>query len=512
MSHPIRAALYLRLSVSKDDSTSLTVQEKDLRARAAAEGWEIVHVIREDGVSGAKNNAGTEAALDLLRRGEADVLMVWKFDRWSRAGIPALGRLMEVLAEVPSARFLSTKDSVDSRGPFWGVIAAILATIAEQERENVRTRVRASIEERVTVGRWTGGACPYGYRSAPNPDGDGRVLIHDEAELAIIQEVAERVLSGESVYSVAHDLNDRRVPTRHAIYKAGPRKGQRRSWTVQALTQILTADTALGRVKHHGQLLRHEETGLPLEVWAPLLDAETWHRLVERLRVRKPLSPDGLRRRAARSHRLLSGVVSCGHCGAPFYTKTNGNGTVAYACSAKSNGRPCPGSSIGADLLDAYIRDRFLTAAGEAEIFHRVEIAADDVSLAEVDRAMRQVKAAMDEDDADLAALASQLGALKARRAEITSRPSQPAVRLVGTGRTYAEEWERMAAAEDVAGLRALLAPNVAVLSVTKGRRGARGLDASRVTFVAQPAHPLRADYDEAATAGRVVVPEVASA
>ncbi|EWT00243.1 site-specific recombinase [Intrasporangium oryzae NRRL B-24470] len=508
MTRQLRAALYLRLSVSKDDSTSLTVQEKDLRARAAAEGWEVLpeHVICEDGVSGAKNHTGTARALDLLRRGEVDVLLAWKFDRWSRAGIPALGRLMEVLAEVPGARFVTVKDSVDSAAPFWGVIASILATIAEQERENVRTRVRASIAERVTVGRWTGGPLPYGYMSAPNPDGSGRVLVHSPAESAIVTEAAERILNGESVYAVVRDLNDREVPTRHAVHKTGPRKGQRREWTVQALTQILTADTALGRVTHHGQLFRDDETGLPAEVWPPLFDLETFHRLANRLRVRKPISEDSRRRRRARSNRLLSGVVSCGMCGAPLYPRSNGGGTVGYACSARSNGRTCAGVSVTADLLDAYVRERFLDEIGHLEIVERMEIVADDVDLAEIERAMRQVKDAMDADDADLASLAAQLGALKAQRAEITSRPKRPTVRLVPTGETYAAAWERMSAADDVEGLRALLAPNVAILCVTKGRRGAHGLDASRVTLVTQPVHVSGVQRDEAATSGRVVV------
>ncbi|KRB44268.1 recombinase family protein [Terrabacter sp. Root181] len=491
-----RAALYLRLSVSKDDSTSLTVQEKDLRARAAAEGWTIApeHVIRDDGISGAKNATGTAHALDLLRRGEVDVLLAWKFDRWSRAGIPALGRLMDVLASAPGARFVTIKDSVDSAAPFWGVIASILATIAEQERENVRTRVTASIAERVSVGRYTGGTTPYGYRSAPNPEGPGRILVHEEDEAAVVRDAAERILSGESVYSITRDLNAHEIPTRRGT-----------TWSIQAVTQILTADTALGRVTHRGQLVRDEE-GAPVEVWPPLVDADTWHRLAERLQVRRPLqTADGRPRRRARSNRLLSGVASCGLCAAPLYVKKNGTGRIAYACGQKSNGRPCPGVSVSADLLDTHVAGAFLAAVGPSEIFDRVEISTDDVDLAEVERSIAQLKTAQDDDDADLHTIAEQLGALKARRAAIKARPHRPTVRLVPTGETFAEAWERLTVADDVAGLRALLSPNVAILTIGKGRRGAHGLDPARVTLVAQPAFPIGAEVDEAMPAGRLV-------
>ncbi|MGW5239916.1 recombinase family protein [Monashia sp. NPDC004114] len=507
MSHPARAALYLRLSVSKDDSTSLTVQEKDLRARAAAEGWEVTHVIREDGLSGAKNAESTARALDLIRRGHADVLLVWKFDRWSRAGIPALGELVRTLREVPSARFVALKDAIDSAMPFWEVIAAVLATIAEQERENVRARVRASIAERVSVGRYTGGTVAYGYTSAPHPSGVGRTLVLDDEEAPMVREAAERVLSGESVYTVVRDFNDRAIPTRRPVRKSGPRAGQRTTWTVQALAQILTSDAALGRVTHSGRLVRDQQTGEPLQAWPALLEVEDVHRLRARLQyAEKKVRADGKRTRRARSSRLLAGLATCGACGMPLYARSNGQGTVSYGCSARSNGRPCPGVSVSAERLEEHVAERFLAQVGEHEIYERLEVTTEDVDLAEVERSIGQVKADMDDDDADLPALAAQLGALKARRAEIASRPARPTVRLVPTGETYAAAWARLSAAGDVDGLRSLLAPNLAVLSITKGRRGAHGLDPSRVVLISQPAHPKGARADEDARPGRLVV------
>jgi DNA invertase Pin-like site-specific DNA recombinase len=51
----LRAALYLRVSTTNQDTER---QDDQLRAVAAARGWEIVEVYADNGKSGEKPNAG----------------------------------------------------------------------------------------------------------------------------------------------------------------------------------------------------------------------------------------------------------------------------------------------------------------------------------------------------------------------------------------------------------------------------------------------------------------------
>jgi len=146
------------------------------------------------------------------------------------------------------------------------------------ERENIQTRVRSSIAALKKEGRYAGGNVPYGYQPAKDPDGPGRILVPKAAEVAIVQEVARRVIAGEKLYKLALDLSDRGVATR---------KGKGTRWSVQALRQILLQDAIVGRVTHHGELIRDAE-GMPLQVWAPVLDLETWHRVRAVLEADKP--------------------------------------------------------------------------------------------------------------------------------------------------------------------------------------------------------------------------------
>lgn len=483
----MRALLYLRLSESDEASTSIARQEADLRLRADREGWDVVEVLTDDGLSGGKDRDNALAALAKLRRGDVDVLAVWKFDRWSRQGLGALAALIEALDANPAALFVADRDGLTSGQPAWRIIAAVLAEVARMERENIQARVRSSVSALRKGGRYSGGTVPMGYRPVDNPNGPGRVLVIEEAEAAIVREAASRVLSGESLYAVVVDLNDRAIPTRRGA-----------TWSIQALRQILTSDTILGRVTHRGAILR-DDSGMPVDVWPPVLDGETWHRLRAVLDADRTAEARPQRRRRSR---LLSGVASCAVCGSRLYVKHNGAGVTSYACTQRSNGRPCPGVSVSAELLEAHVTKAFLAEVGTAEVMTRVEEAPEDAALAGIEGAVAATLSAMDEEGADIAALAIRLSTLKARRTELRSSPSTRVIRLAPTGETFADAWERGSLPER----QTLLAANVAVLAVGRGVRGRRGLDADRVTLVAQPAHSVTGQAAECFREGRVAV------
>ena len=471
----MRAILYLRLSHSEDTSTSIARQEADLRLRAEREGYEVTEVLTDDGLSGGKVRPNAERALSLLREGQADVLMVWRFDRWSRQGLGALAALIDVLDARPGALFIADRDGLTSGQPAWRIIASVLAEVARMEREATSTRVASSHQALKRAGRYSGGQVPYGYRPAPNPAGPGRVLEVDPEAAAVIREAASRVLAGESAYAVALDFNARGIPARN---------GGR--WAPSTLHSMLEADAIVGRVTHRGELLRGED-GLPRQVWPPVLDLPTWHRL--RALYSRPASA---RPQARRRARLLSGLVTCAGCGRRLTVGASSRGYVSYVCHAKGTGNACPGVAVNADRLEAHVTERFLAEVGSMEVLERVEEVQDDTSLAEVERAVTETASAMAADDADVEALSARLVSLKARRAELRALPVTRTVRLVPTGQTFAEAWEAGSMEER----REMLTANVALLAIRKGKRGHKGLDPARVTLLAQPAQAL-SEVDE---------------
>lgn len=477
-----RALLYLRLSRSSEVSTSLAGQEADLRQLAAREGWEVAEVFRDDGLSGGYARANADEALRRIRDREADVLAVWRLDRWSRQGLGAVADLVDVLdareAAGDPALFVTLRDGLRSDQSAWRIIATVLAEVARQEREATSARVTASVERLRAAGRFPGGTVPYGYRSAPHPDGVGRILEPDPDEAEIVRGLAERILGGSSIFSLVVELNAN-----------GIRPHRARSWTMDTLSTVLSGDAIVGRVRVGGQLLRDDD-GLPRVVWEPVLDLETWHA------VRAVLAARGAARpytRRAHGARLLSGLASCGECGRPLYVRRPGArrrsdgalipAPVVYACSARGNGQPCPGSTVSAERLEEHVSDVFLRTVGRFEVVRPVIREAPAVDLVEAEQALADVVSRLGDvtlSPAELASILERRAALADRVAALRAAGDAPAeVDFVPTGETYAEEWDRL----DAEGRREALLSALVTVAVTKGRRGRKGLDPARVAI-----------------------------
>lgn len=491
----MRAVFYLRLSSTDDASTSIVRQAEDLRALAAREGWEVVRELADDGISGRKARANAAEALRMLREGEADVLACYALDRWSRQGLRAVADLIDVLDARPGTRFRTLRDGIDSTSPAWRLTASVLSEVARIEAENTSARNRSSRAHLPRVGRFGGGVAPFGYRSEAGPGGVGRVLVPNPHEAPIVRELAERLLSGASVGSIARDLNARGIPTARSPFRRARDLGQptegldRGSWATISVRRIMTSDTLLGRLTEwhrpdaestaqRPRLLRDAD-GKPLAPFEPILDLATLTRLRDRLGTldAPPLV------RAVKPGRMLSGLAFCGLCGRKLYVR-GGQARPAYRCSVSSS-VSCPGVQVDAVKLEDFVVARYLGIVGAAPEVERTELVLDAPgaeALAEVEAALRELSTQLLSDDADEPVLLRRMGALKRRRTEL--RALKPSVEVVETktGRTLSDAWH---ASLTTADRLALLSDAIEHVEVrpTSGPRGRGPLDPERVTI-----------------------------
>ncbi|CCQ44693.1 resolvase, N terminal domain protein [Pseudarthrobacter siccitolerans] len=477
-----------------DDSTSLDRQEADLRDYADRQGWDVTHVLVDEGMSGRKARAKATEAVHLIRDGEADVLAVWKLDRFTRQGWDGLGELSRALdaralANKP-ALFVALRDGLDSDQSAFRMIAGVLSEVARAEADNAATRIKHSIAYRKTsTNKYTGGAAvPFGYRSVPAPDGVGRVLVLDEEEAAIVREISGRLLAGiEPLSRICADLQAREIPTskspaRRALRKGEPADGLDRGfWRASTLRSLFTSDLLMGRVRHHGDLVRDAD-GLPASVWPPVVDLAT----LEGLRVRLGHAPSRggpapAQPRKGRAARLLSGIAFCAECDSKMYV-TSSSGYPIYSCGSSWNGGSCPSPKIKAEALENFVVEHVLKIQGNApelELIQEADTATRDAALREVEAALREAFALLDEDDADDIALSARIRTLKARRKELREIPVATSSRVVPTGRTLAEAWE---AEDDLDWRRSILDWGLDHVTVGPGTTRA-GIDPSRVRF-----------------------------
>ncbi|PZF10679.1 hypothetical protein DEJ25_12710 [Curtobacterium sp. MCPF17_011] len=487
-----RAVLYLRLSSVSEDSTSIERQRADLQGLAEREGWDVVDTLTDDGISGRKARANAAEALRMLRDGEADVLAVWKLDRWTRQGLGAIGALADTLDATPGATFVAMQDGLRSDQPAWRLIAAVLSEVARTEADNTAKRVASSIAHRRTVAhRYTGGATiPFGFDSVPAPDGVGRVLVHDPEEVVVVREIARRLLESDvSLTKLAIEFTARGVPTSRSPKRRARKLGKPDAgldaglWRAHTVKDLVTQDLALGRVTHRGALVRDED-GLPATVWEPLLDRAS----VEHLRARFDGTKRGPGTNVPRKARLLSGVAFCAHCDRKLWVSSQG-GRPIYQCSTPREHGECTGSPrVDAVNLERLVVSEWLRNVGpldERREEDTVETTGDVADLQDVDSALQEATSALLEDDADPAALMRRIDALKVRRTELRASAASATVttRIVRTGRTNAEAWESDENLDRRRGLLLFALDHVAVLRSTSADRRSRALDPDRVVF-----------------------------
>jgi putative DNA-invertase from lambdoid prophage Rac len=137
----LRAGLYAR--VSTIDQKTLPMQLRAMREYAARRGWTVAMQVREVN-SGAIRREAREKVMETARRREIDLVLVWRLDRWGRSVTDLLATLQEL--EHLGVGFVSLTEALDLTTPAGRAMAGLLAVFAAFEREILRERTRAGLE------------------------------------------------------------------------------------------------------------------------------------------------------------------------------------------------------------------------------------------------------------------------------------------------------------------------------------------------------------------------------
>jgi DNA invertase Pin-like site-specific DNA recombinase len=122
----------------------------ELREHAARRGWEIVGEYI-DRMSGARER---RPELDRLwvdcRKRKVDAVLVYRYDRFARS----LRQLVNAMEEFRALGidFISIHEGVDTSTPNGRLVFGIFSSIAEFERELLRSRVRSGLAAAVARG------------------------------------------------------------------------------------------------------------------------------------------------------------------------------------------------------------------------------------------------------------------------------------------------------------------------------------------------------------------------
>lgn len=213
----IRAVAYARVSTEEQATSGhgLEGQDKAVRAFALSQGYELVAVIADPGVSGATRPSERPGFGEVLTLAEARafaVLLVYRFDRLAREIRYAVTTVSE-LAERYGVVIRSVTEPIDTATPMGRTLFAILAGMAESERYAIRDRTAGGRAAKAGRGGYAGGRVPFGYRR----DGEGQLQV-DPAQARIVRRIFRERARGLTQGAIAAGLNADGVP--------GPRGGR----------------------------------------------------------------------------------------------------------------------------------------------------------------------------------------------------------------------------------------------------------------------------------------------
>ncbi|GJE45454.1 recombinase family protein [Methylobacterium soli] len=217
----IKAVGYVRVSTEgqAEDGYGVDAQDRAIRAFAVSQGYELVDLVREEGVSGATRPAerpGFGRVLELAEGEAFTVLLVYKFDRLARHLLHAVTTVHD-LRDRFGIVLRSVSEPIDTSTAMGEMIFAILAGMAAQERITITERTMGGRKEKAIKGGFAGGRAPYGYTH----DQDRKLVVVPEQAEVVRRIFAERA-AGLTLQRIADGLNASGIPSpAGGLWRAG---------------------------------------------------------------------------------------------------------------------------------------------------------------------------------------------------------------------------------------------------------------------------------------------------
>lgn len=190
---------YLRVSTEQQAQSGAGLDAQEDACRRAA--GTLAGVYKDEGVSGKTGLDKRPALLEAIAElGKGDVLIVAKRDRLGRD--PLAVAMIESAVKRKGARIVSAAgEGSDGDSPTDILMRRMVDAFAEYERLVIGARTKSALQAKKARNERVG-SIPYGHRL----DDDGKTLIADNDERAIIAKVIQLQAEGLSLRAIAARL------------------------------------------------------------------------------------------------------------------------------------------------------------------------------------------------------------------------------------------------------------------------------------------------------------------
>jgi site-specific DNA recombinase len=300
----VRAAVYARISEDRDgEGLGVERQIRDCLKEAERLGWTVTDKYVDNSVSAysAKPRPEYNRMIRDVEAGHCNAVVAYDLDRLSRN--PREIEHIIDLAEKGGVRLATVTGAYDLATPTGRLHARIKASVARHESEQTAARMKRKLQDRAERG------LPHGEEAYGWKRTDGHDDL-DHAEAAIVREIAERLLAGESIKAVTNSLNERGVPP---PYDAARRKAQAEGkgqtfgnrnveWSRVTVRHVALRERNAGIRVHQGREIGPGN-------WEPIYDVDTFRRLQALLK-----DPSRKVTTGSAYRYLLTGIAKCSKC------------------------------------------------------------------------------------------------------------------------------------------------------------------------------------------------------
>lgn len=298
----MRVAAYIRVSTDEqaEKGNSLIEQRERLIAYCTAMGWEQPIFFEDDGYS-AKDlkRPAAKKMISEVQKNKFDIVLTSKLDRMSRKLLDML-QLVKLFND-HECGFVSSSEGFDTSTAVGRMVLQLLATFAEFERERTSERVKDNMTSLAKNTDIALGKSCYGF------DVIDRKYVINEAEEEVIECMAQAAEDGNGYRMIAKILNDNGYITREG-----------NAWdqisVKRVIRNVMLSGTRIfnARKNKDGKMVARDKDEWIIrdDNHPAILDKDRHERILALLDSRKPA-----RKHADNETYLLTGILTCGHCG-----------------------------------------------------------------------------------------------------------------------------------------------------------------------------------------------------
>lgn len=343
--------IWIRVSTD-DQARGESPEHHEERARMYAEmkGWNVKTVYNLAGVSGKSvmENPETQRMIADIQRGYISGLIFSKIARLARN----TKQLLEFadIFKIYNADLISIYENIDTSSPAGRLFYTIISAMAEWEREEIASRVKASVLVRAKMGKKLGSDAQFGFRWNDNE------IVLDPEEAPIRKMMYEFFLEEKKLTAVANRLNDMGYRTRKGSKFS---RNLIKRWLRDPISKGLRrSNYTLTHTKGKATSLKPQEEWV-LHPCPAIVSEELWQKVNDMLNEQDAKRKPVLNRKV----HIFTNYIFC-HCGSRMNVRSK---MTHYKCVSKT----CTNKILRSDL-DAVFKSRlmeFLSNTKEIELY-----------------------------------------------------------------------------------------------------------------------------------------------